>query len=364
MITINQPFYSDSSLTDIQDVIESRSWVCGPTVAKLESLMCTLTDMQYAVAVANATVAIELTIQCLNPHKNAEIITPSFTYKSAITAIMRAGCRPVFADINDQYVIDVEDSKYMERLFTENTIAVMGTDMFGFPCDSLALRNLAHDHGVDYIEDASQAIGAKLLGNHVGSLSDVVVFSFYATKNVGCGEGGILLTNDRVIYERAIQLREANLLAIENTLGRTLMVGSNLRMSEITAPLAIDGITNLSNIVSARRRNASKLQKYLEIVHPHFAENRMSAWNTFPILSEDRDGLMNYLNKNGVQAKPYYDYLVNYDPAFVEFYGQQETPKALEVSKKILSLPVHQGLNDIHMRAIAEKVKAYEPAAR
>lgn len=361
MISINQPFYSDAALTEVQDTIESRNWVCGKNVAMLEKLMCDLTDMTYAVAVSNATVAIELAFQCLNPHRTAEIITPSFTYQSAVTAIMRAGCKPVFADINDQYVMDPD---LVERLITEDTVAIIGTDMFGFPCDSLRLSTIAHDRGIDFIEDASQAIGAKIFGNHVGPLSDIAVFSFYATKNVGCGEGGILLTNDKIIYERALTLREANLLLIENTLGSQLLVGSNLRMSEITAPIAIDGIKNLSNIVSSRRRNASRLQKYMDILHPHFHDSRLSSWNTFPILHNDRDGLIKSLSLQGVQAKAYYDYLVNYDPAFIATYGLQETPVALDVSKTIVSLPVHQGLNDIHMQSIAQKVKEYESATK
>lgn len=360
MININQPFYSDNVFTSIKDTIESNNWVCGNNVAELESAMCRLVGMKYAVAVANATVAIELAIQSLNPHAEAEIITPSFTYQSAVTAIIKTGCKPVFADINKQYVVDVD---LVSSLITENTVAIIGTDMFGFPCDAIALRSIASDRGVDFIEDASQAIGAKLQGHHVGILSDIAIFSFYATKNVGCGEGGILLTNDSIIYERAMRLREANLVLVESTLEKTLLVGSNLRMSEITAPLAINGINNLSNIVSSRRRNASALQRSLSIAHPHSHESRLSSWNTFPILHDDRDGLMAFLAKNGVQSKPYYSYLVNYDPAFVEFYGLQETPVSLDVSKRILSLPVHQGLNEINMEIIAQKVKEYESAA-
>lgn len=357
MITINQPFFTDKSLIDVQAVIESGQWVASQNVAALEDTMCKITGMRYGVCVANATMAIELAIQCLNPHHEAEIITPSFTYKSAITAILKTQCKPIFIDINDQYVVDTD---LVRDLVTNNTIAIIGTDMFGFPCDSLALRKVANECGLDFIEDASQAIGAKIMGNHVGLHSDIAVFSFYATKNIGSGEGGILLTNDEIIYDRAFTLREANLLEIQTTLESKMMVGSNLRMSEITAPLAIEGIANMSNIVASRRRNAMLMQKYLDISHPHFADGRLSSWNTFPIIHDDRDGLKDWLESYGIQAKIYYDYLVNYDPIFIKYNGLQETPKSLEVSKKIISLPVHQGLNEINMRNIAEKVKTYE----
>jgi perosamine synthetase len=360
MININEPYFSEQGVSDVVHAIESKQWVMGENVKKLEQKVCSLTGMKHAVAFCNATAAIEVALRAIRPHRKAQVITPSLTFRSAITSILRAGCEPVFADITEDYTVDTNSVK---SLLTEDTVAIIGTDMFGFPCHASKLREIADTAGIDFIEDASQAIGAKSQGVHIGRVSDIIIFSFYATKNVGCGEGGILATNDSVIYHRSKDLRQGAIYEWEHSyMSETVAVGTNLRMSEILAPLALDGLNNIYDLTAVRRRNASRLHDYLDTPHPHNVVGKLSSWNTYPILHDDRDGLVEFLGKSDIQAKPYYDYLLNYDPLYQKRFAWQETPKALEISKRIVSLPVHHKLNDIHMKFIAEKVKEYEPA--
>jgi len=330
-------------LDDISHVLNGGRLSGGRYVTKMEKLVKETIGSKYAISIANGTLGLEGVLECINID-GMDVITSPFTFRSAVYAILRAGGQPVFADVLSDGSIDFQ---HVQQLTTARTAAVIGTHIFGSPCDAISLQNWCCDHNIDFIEDGAQAYGATCESRRVGSIGGAGVFSFYNSKNLSAGEGGVVTTNDHFLAERLGQWKNNGFVALTSS-GNIGIWGRNARMADINAAVLTHQLCGVKQISDLRKRNAAILSEYVEPINKKLG----SVWHLFTIMPPvPRDLIRKCLGEKGIGSGVYYDYLCNYDHRFPV---NTPTPKALEIAQNCLSLPVHHGLGEDQMRYIGE----------
>jgi dTDP-4-amino-4,6-dideoxygalactose transaminase len=268
-----------------------------------------------------------------------------------------AGGVPVFADI-DPLSFNI-NPKEIEEKITNKTKIILPVDLFGLPADLKPICEIALSRNLAVIEDAAQAHGARYSGKPVGYLANAACWSFYASKNMTTGEGGIITTNNDDMAESLSMLRTHG----EKTKYSSLMLGYNYRMSEIQAAIGLVQLKKLPNFVAKRTKNAIKLTKLLSketrLELPFDSKYMTSAWNLYTIKikdssEEERDRIVESLRKNGVGAAVYYINPIHLMPFYKENFGSYYLPKTEKTAKEVISLPVHPGLEESQVEFIAE----------
>ena len=247
----------------------------------------------------------------------------------------------------------------IEEKITPNTKVIMPVDLFGLPADLTPIRKIAIDHDITIVEDAAQAHGAKYSGKPVGMLANATCWSFYASKNMTTGEGGIITTNNDEIAKSLRMLRSHG----EKSKYSSLTMGYNYRMSEMQAALGLVQLGKLPSFVAKRTANAKKLthllskEKRLEL--PYNSEVMTSSWNLYTVKLKDstekeRDKLVKTLRTKEIGAAVYYINPIHLMPFYRENFGLYTLPETEEAAKKVFSLPVHPGLQDSQVEYIAQ----------
>ena len=351
MIKLNPPFIDVvQTLQLMEKVLTSGTLTQGEMVLEFEDLCAEMANADFAVAVSNATVGLELVLGALRYKPGDEVITTPFTFKATINAILRAGAVPRFADILDDYTIDPESVK---NLINEKTRAIVAVHMYGYPADLKALYSVIGDRNILVIEDAAQAHGSRYCGKPVGAQSLAGVFSFYATKNVGAGEGGCITTNSHELADHLVNVRN-------HQRSRSIKYNSlptNARMSELNAAVAIPQLKNLRVINDVRRANAAKLINYTGF-DSQYDPNRWGNYHLYTIEVNDPCKFINYMRDRGIECASYYRYI--YDSYMLQYAnGTDKFPKAYEKAKRVVSLPVHPGLTEEEVEYIGESYLEY-----
>ncbi len=225
----------------------------GPKVSAFEKEFAKFANVSYSIAVNTGTSALHLAIVSAGVKPGDEVILPSFTFVATAEAIVMAGGKPVFVDI-DPISFNINPDKIEEKI-TINTKVIMPVDLFGLPADLNPIRKIAMDHDIAIVEDAAQAHGAKYSGKPVGLLANSTCWSFYASKNMTTGEGGIITTNNAEMAKFLRMLRSHG----EKTKYSSLTLGYNYRMSEMQAALGLVQLDKLPYFVAKRTANAKKL---------------------------------------------------------------------------------------------------------
>ncbi|MBI5357975.1 DegT/DnrJ/EryC1/StrS family aminotransferase, partial [Candidatus Saccharibacteria bacterium] len=202
MITIAKPLISEEEKAAVAEVLESGMLAQGPRVAELEASWAEYCGTKYALAVNSGTAAIHCALFAAGVGEGDEVITTPFSFIATINPILMVGAKPVLADIEENS-FNIDPSK-IEGLITKNTKAIIVVHLYGQPANVDQISKIAKKHNIKIIEDACQAIGAEYRGKKAGNLGDLGCFSLYATKNIMCGEGGIVTTNDEE-YANAIK---------------------------------------------------------------------------------------------------------------------------------------------------------------
>ena len=232
-IPIAKPLLGEEELEAVARVLRSGILAHGPEVEEFEREFAEYVGVDHAVAVANGTVALDLVLRAYGIGPGDEVITTPFSFIATANAILYQGARPVFADI-DPVTYTLDPDRVVEKI-TSRTRAIIAVHLYGHPADMKALREIAEDHDLILIEDAAQAHGAEAHGAKAGSLGDAAAFSFYATKNMVTGEGGMVTTNDRRIAERVRRLRNHG----QAGKYRHVTLGFNYRMTSIAAAILV-----------------------------------------------------------------------------------------------------------------------------
>lgn len=266
------PHYDDEQVAAVENVLRSGrvNYWTGETTRAFEQEFATYVGTEYAVAVANGTVAIELAIEALGIPAGSEIIVPSRTFLATASAVVARGCRPVFADVDA--VSGNISAETIEPLITDRTRAIICVHLAGWPCEMDDIRALADVHGLKVIEDCAQAHGATYRGRQVGSLADAAAFSFCQDKIISTGgEGGMVTTNDRSVWKRAWSYKDhgKGWDTVYNTEHAEVFrwlhdsLGTNWRMTEMQGAIGRVQLQRLSQWVETRRHHARTLTEKL-----------------------------------------------------------------------------------------------------
>jgi len=348
---------SDPELgSDVEDlvlgVLRSGHLAQGPVVECFESLCAEMAGTRHAVAVSNGTASLEVAFEALGIGPGDEVITSPLTFAATLNAALRSGATVRFADVRSDYTIDPVS---VSALIGPRTAAIVPVHLYGQPADMAALRVLGIRHGLAIVEDAAQAHGAQVGDRRVGSFG-VGSFSFYATKNVTAGEGGVVTTDDDAVADRVRLLRNQGMR------GRYAyeVIGRNLRMTDLQAAVAVPQLRRLAEITRRRAVNADSLSRRLTsapVVLPPLVAGRPSVWHQYTVLlpaDADRDAVLAAMAANGVQAGVYYPSLVWDHDVYRRHPAVRpdETPVAAEVTRRCLSLPVHPRLVDADLERV------------
>lgn len=347
-------------LREIWDgVLDNASFVGGRHVEQFESSFAQFCEVKHAIGVANGTDALMLALKALGIGANDEVITAANTFVATAEAIVHAGARPVFADIDPQsYNIDVNE---IERHITSRTKAIISVHLYGQPADMDAVLALARRYGLKVIEDAAQAHGARYHGQRIGSIGHAACFSFYPAKNLGaCGDGGAIVTNDPDVSTAARRLRDhGGLKKYEHH-----RIGHNSRLDSLQAAVLQMKLSHLDGRNALRRRHADTYDRLLahakHIARPYVPSGIDAVYHLYVIRVQDgrRGALQEYLMEHGVETGIHYPVPVHRTRAFAAF-NTDHCPVAEQYAEQILSLPMYPEMETHQVEYVANLVCDY-----
>jgi dTDP-4-amino-4,6-dideoxygalactose transaminase len=312
------------------------------------------------VAVSSGTAALFLAYQSsLKP--GDEVIVPDFTFAATATMAVAAGARPVFADVDPETF--TLSPAAVERRLTRRTRAIAPVHLYGCPADVGGLTRLARQRKLHIIWDAAQAHGGQYHGRDVGSFPDVVCYSFYPSKNMTTGEGGMLTTSDRRLAEKFRLLRSHG----ESQRYLHTLIGYNFRMTDIAASLGRVQLSKLNSALRLRRRNAQILTQGLKglpgIKTPSLSASSAHAFCLYTItldtksLGMTRDDFQRALLRRGIQTAVHYPLPLHRQPVFRGYGSDRDFPVSTRLAKSVVSLPVHPALNRKDLNQIIAAVR-------
>jgi dTDP-4-amino-4,6-dideoxygalactose transaminase len=348
---------------DVRAAIErvvTRGWfVLGPELEAFEREFAAACGATHAIGVGTGTDALALALRVAGIGAGDDVITPPLSAAFSALAIMMAGARPVFADIDpDRLTLD---PGAIEAAITPRTRAIMPVHLYGQPADMPALMRIADRHGLVVIEDCCQAHFATCHGQPVGSFGAVAAYSFYPTKNLGAlGDGGALTTNDGAMAARLRRLRNGG----QSDRYHHAEFGVNSRLDEIQAAILRARLAWLPRWTDERRALAGEYRRELAgapVVVPREYDPG-HVYHLFPILTRDRDRLQAHLKSRGVETLIHYPVPISRQPA-VAAERPSQCPVADRVCDELLSLPLHPGMTRQAVEEVAAALHAFHAAA-
>lgn len=339
----------------IAEVVDSGEYILGPEVDAFERAFAEHLGVRHVVGVANGTDAITIALRALGVRPGDEVVVPSFTFYASVEAVVTAGARPVFCDVD----LDTRNvtADTVRGALTPRTRAVVAVDLFGCPAPILELSEL----GVPVLEDAAQAAGARLCGRRAGALGDVATFSFYPSKNLPClGDGGAIATSDELIAERARALR----LHGSKDKQTFSEVGYNSRLDALQAAVLRELLPHLDGWSAARRRAARAYREAGLGEHvrtPCPPDGAEPAWHLYVAAHERPEGIIDALRERGIAARGYYRTPVHRQPAMLAYAPATNLPATDELARTNLALPIGPTVGPAQA---AEVVAGLEQAAR
>jgi dTDP-4-amino-4,6-dideoxygalactose transaminase len=353
MIPIAKPDIGDEEKEAVIQVLSSGMIAEGKRVAEFERTFAEYIEVEHCVAVNSGTAALHAAMLAQGIGKGDEVITTSFSFIATANSIMYTGAKPVFVDIEAE-TFNINTALIKDSI-TRDTKAIMPVHLYGHPAEMKAISDIAEDHDLIIIEDACQAHGAIYQGKKVGSFG-TGAFSFYPTKNMTTGEGGMITTNDEEVA------RKARMIRAHGSQQRYLheMMGYNLRMTDIAAAIGLVQLSKIDAYNAARRKNASMLSEGLkdipEITVPTIRDACEHMFHQYTIRVDNRDELVTKLNQQGIGTGVYYPIPIHKQPLYVELGYKDYLPECEKAAKETVSLPVHPGVSEENVKQIIDAV--------
>jgi perosamine synthetase len=346
LIPISKPLIEKQEKQRVLEVLESGMLAQGEKVSELEQKFAKYCAVKNAVATSNGTTALLTALQSMG--LKGEVLVPSFTFFASVSSIHLSGLKPVFVDIDSKtYNMDAKDA---EKKITSKTTAVMPVHLFGQTCDMNAITNLAKQNNLKIIEDACQAHGARWDGRRAGSLGDAGCFSFYPTKNMTAGEGGMVTTNDDALAEKMRKYRNHG----QEDRYKHVSWGYNYRMTDLQAALGLAQLDRLDEFIKTRRKNARYYDLRLKGVKtPRVLEKAFHVYHQYTISVENRDTMVEKFKQKGVGYGIYYPIPAHKQPVVGSKASLPNTEKACQ---QVISIPVHPSLSKEDLKTVVEAV--------
>lgn len=364
----------EDDINAVVDVLRSDYLTTGPKVLEFEKKFADYTGAKYAVSISNGTAALHAACFAAGIKEGDEVITTPITFAASANAVLYQGAKPVFADIDERtYNID---PKEIEKNITNKTKAIIPVHFTGQPCDMDEIHKIAQKYNLMVIEDAAHALGAEYKGKRIGNLSDMTIFSFHPVKHITTGEGGMITTNNKELYEKLLLFRTHGITRKRELFENAdegswfydqLCLGYNYRMTDIQCALGLSQLKKADKFLSRRREIAeiyNKAFKELDgVIVPFQKEDRNSSWHLYVIRFE--------LNKIRMSRKEIYNYLisqnigvnVHYIPVYyLSYYKKLGYKKGIcknaeKLYEEIITLPLYPKMSDEDVEYVISAVK-------
>lgn len=367
------------------EVLADAQYIMGANVKTFEKEFADYIGVKHSIAVGNGTDGLVIALQSLNIGPGDEVITSPYTFFSTAESISNVGARPVFVDVRPE-TYNMDENR-IEAAITERTRAIMPVHIFGQPAEMEKINNIADKYGLKVIEDACQAVGAKYQGKKVGSLSDIAVFSFFPTKNLGAaGDGGMITTNDdnlaaicqalrlhgsgeggriayNLLYKTEEELEEAS---GDNTVYDprkyyNYLIGHNSRLDEIQAAILRIKIKKLDGYNRARQQIAAYYGQALSgtsFITPATIDGRECVYHLYILQTEKRADIVKRLAAKGIATGIYYPVPLHQQKAFRDLgYKPEDMPVAQYLSQRTFAIPCFPELTTEELDYIISALK-------
>lgn len=362
MIPISKPLIEQEEIDAVVAVLKSGMLAQGPKTKELEDMFAKYCGVKHAIAFSNGTTALHTGVRALGIKDGDEVITVPFTFVATANPILMEGGKVVFVDIcEDDFCID--PSKIEEKI-TDKTKAIIPVDLYGQIYKYEEVKKIADKHNLKILEDACQAVGAEQNGVKAGNFGDAGAFSFYATKNIATGEGGMLTTNDDDIERSSKMFRHHG--QDESVRYEYLDLGHNYRLTDMAAALGVEQMKKIDRIIDTRIKNAKLLTEGLSkikgILCPKVMEGNIHVFHQYTIRVTDdfgktRDELMEFLKSNEIGCGVYYPKPLHLHEHFRKMgYKEGDFPVSEMMSTQVLSLPVNPFVTEDDISFIVEKI--------
>jgi dTDP-4-amino-4,6-dideoxygalactose transaminase len=349
-LKISNPQIGLREIYAVSRVLKSGNLASGKKVSIFEERYSGQFNLGYCAAVNSGTSALLLSLLSLGVGPGDEVIVPGFTFGATANCVVLTGAIPVFADVNPRtFNIDIESIK---QVFSSRTKAIVAVHLFGLAAEMDKISAFAKEKGILVIEDAAQAHGAKWFGNPVGSTSAATAFSFYATKNMTTGEGGMVASADKETINRIRLLRNQGM----SRPYEYELAGFNNRMTEIQASIGLVQLNRLPRFTAARVQNAKFYSEELVgVTVPYTTPGYTHVYHQYVLVVEDksRDRFVNELFRSGIETKVYYPDALN---RFKYFSNTHRLEVSEKLAKTVLAIPVNPALKACQLERIVENV--------
>ncbi len=347
--------------SEIKDIWDShRLTNMGPKHQRLQAVLLEYLGVENIDLMTNGHMALELSLQALN--LRGEVITTPFTFVSTTHAIVRNGLCPVFCDINPlNYTIDVS---MLESLITDRTCAIVPVHVYGNICDVKEIEKISRKYNLKVVYDAAHAFGETYEGVGIGNFGDVSCFSFHATKVFNTIEGGAVAFHDHDFGDKIYNLKNFGIHGPEHVEA----IGANAKMNEFCAAMGLCNLRHLDEEIQKRKKVVDRYRFYLENIDGiqlnSIQKEVKSNYSYFPIVIEEnkfgcsRNEVFAALEKRGIYARKYFYPLTNSFECFYRQYNLNDTPTALHISKRVLTLPLYADLSLENVGKICEIILA------
>jgi perosamine synthetase len=357
-IPVARPAIGQDEISAVTAVLESGMLAAGERVAEFEKKFADYCGTTHAVAINNGTAALHAALLAANIGVGDEVIVPSFSFIATASAVSMTGAKPIFVDVNEQ-TFGIDPAQ-VEGSVTPKTKAVIGVHLFGQPFDVPGIQQVCESHNLTLIEDAAQAHGAMYNGEKTGGFGQFGCFSFYATKNMTTGEGGMVTTSDKAYNERLRLL--INHGQSEKYLHTRL--GYNYRMTDVAAAIGLVQLKKLEKFNMRRRKNAEYYDTHISVkglVTPAVAQGMHHVYHQYVIRLTDefplkRADFMEYLKVKGIGTAVHYPIPIHHQPVYARANEPDSCPISTSLATSVLSIPVHPLLDQKELAYICDAI--------
>ncbi len=365
-IPLRRPYFPPASINkiekEIRKSIQSGRLTLGENLKTFESEFAKFVGTKYACAVSSGTAGLHLSLLSIGVGRGDEVIIPDKTFISTANAAIYCNATPVFCDVDEQ-TFQMDPLK-LKKLINKKTKAVIPVHLGGNVCPMDEILEITKNHNINVIEDAAHAHGSTLHGKKTGSFGSLGVFSFYPDKIMASSDGGILVTNNRYLYEKIMLLRNVG----RKNLGKYdfSIIGYNYRMNEIQAILAKEQLLLLPKMIKRRRQIASiydsELRKLQSLRKQRIEDDVKSSYYAY-IMKLVKGSLAKFrknLSECGVETSPMFTSLHNTKP-YVDLYGRRKglCPISEKLDNETLTIPLHPGMKDTEVHYVIKSIKKF-----
>lgn len=356
---VYQPSLSGNEKKYVMECVDS-TWISskGKFITEFEDNFSRFLGIKYSASVCNGTVALHVALLALGIGPGDEVIVPSFTYIASVNAINYTGAAPVFVDSDpDSWQMNPEDVK---QKITSKTKAVMAVHLYGHTCEMDELVNICEEHDLYLIEDTAEAFGSKYKGKFAGTFGDISTFSFFGNKTITTGEGGMVSTNSKELYDLVLRLKGQGLAAGKEYFHD--IIGYNYRMTNICAAIGCAQLENASDIITKKRGIANWYNNQLNDLPLKLHKESKDVYHTYWMYTvmisdtEKRSELRTFLKEKGIETRPAF-HPVHQMPMY--YKENQNFPVADNLGERGINLPSYPELNEKDVNYISEQIKKF-----